>query len=94
MLAHILTSCAGGKGGSLREVVVGGGVRSTNVGQLRRSFLLAPHNMVVHGAGEEDGLAVWFHSSCLTGTQRRQREGEEEDIVDEGEVREIVRALG
>lgn len=94
MLAHIITAAGGKGGGSLREVVVGGGVRSTNVGQLRQSLLLAAHNMVVPGAGEEDGLAVWFHSSCLTGTQRRQREGEEEDIVDEGEVREIVRALG
>lgn len=60
-------------------MIVGGGVRSTNVDELKGSLLGA-----IPDAG---GLQVWFHSSCLT----RTGEG---DVVEEEEVRGIVRALG
>lgn len=60
--------------GKLREVIIGGGVRSTNVEELRGLFAVP------------EGVEVWFHSSCLT----RTGDG---DVVDEGEVRAIVKGL-
>lgn len=39
---------------SLNEVIVGGGVRSSNVQKLRESLPVS------------EGVEVWFHSSCLT----------------------------
>lgn len=76
MVVQIISAAS--SAGGLREVIVGGGVRSTNVDELKGSLLRAI---------PDAGLQVWFHSSCLT----RAGEG---DVVDEGEVRDIVRALG
>lgn len=42
--------------GRLREVIVGGGVRSTNVEELKKLFSVI------------EGVDIWFHSSCLTKT--------------------------
>lgn len=65
--------------GRLREVIVGGGVRSTNVEELKRPSFSVP-----------EGVDVWFHSSCLTRTGDGDGDG---DVVDEEEVRAIVTAL-
>lgn len=66
----------------LAEIIVGGGVRSSNVGQLRTEILPASET-----AGAEPRLAVWFHSSCLTSLG-------ESDVVDTVELKAIVEGLG
>ncbi|KAK7730394.1 hypothetical protein SLS53_009013 [Cytospora paraplurivora] len=68
---------AGRPGGAGLEIIVGGGVRSSNVGLLRGGLL---------GASASGGSSrIWFHSSCLTA-----RSGAD---VDEEEVDKIVSAL-
>ncbi|ROW11673.1 hypothetical protein VPNG_05625 [Cytospora leucostoma] len=75
-LSHVLR-LAGRPGGAGLEIIVGGGVRSSNVGLLRGGLL---------GASASSGSArVWLHSSCLTA-----RSG---DDVDEEEVDKIVSGL-
>lgn len=72
----------------LGEVIVGGGVRSANVGGLAAedALLRAAAGGEGGGGGEREQrprVAVWFHSSCLT------RPGES-DVVDQAELRAIV----
>lgn len=68
--------------GKVREVIIGGGVRSSNVEDLKRS--LSPI------IAKKREVHVWLHSSCLTkpGNGKGDR-----DVVDEEEVKAIVKAL-
>lgn len=84
----ILTS--GGKGNALEnremlrnliqvakgkiQIIVGGGVRSTNVVNLARDIL--PNAANEHIPGE-----VWFHSSCLTPKSKGPEEPDEDELT-------------
>lgn len=65
---------------SLQEVIIGGGVRSSNVLELAEA--LVPHGRTSLVVATP---RVWFHSSCLTGAAACA--GEE---VDEEELRSIA----
>ncbi|PSR77492.1 hypothetical protein BD289DRAFT_456661, partial [Coniella lustricola] len=111
-LSRIIRAAGGGGGGSgsggggrLREIIVGGGVRSSSVAQL--SDVLALDDLGASGSSSGDAVRVWFHSSCLTGNrgmpnsddlvgvdaEELEKEKEDADVVDGEELRAIVRAL-
>lgn len=73
----VVLQLAGRPHGAGLEIIVGGGVRSSNVGFLRSGLL----GVSAPGGGSR----VWLHSSCLTA-----RSG---DDVDEEEVGNIVSGL-
>lgn len=68
------------------EVIVGGGVRSSNARALRGALLCEGEGGGGGGGPAPGGARLWLHSSCLTA-----RSGGE---VDEEEVARIVSVLG
>lgn len=79
-VAHIIRA-ARASGQSLREIIVGGGVRSSNMRELAETL---PRGQSSQAAAA--GLSVWFHSSCLT-------EPSVSDEVDGEELRRIAECV-
>ncbi|CAN8095146.1 unnamed protein product [Discula destructiva] len=79
-LARIIRAAA--PASRLREVIVGGGVRSANVRELAAALLPRGRR-----SEEAAGLEVWFHSSCVT---ERSAGPSGSQLVDEEELRLIA----